>query len=329
LKILVLEYINGGGLIGRSLPASLAAEGGMMLQALLAELKSLDDIELCVPLDTRCPKPAILANHQIIRVGPQQDIMRMLPDLLAEADIFWPIAPESDGILQRLAELGMASNAEVLLSNPATLACCADKYATYKALSERLIPTVGTRLLSQGYADLQGDVVVKIADGVGCQDSFLINAELLPAAVAELSQPHRYVIQPYFSGQAVSLSCLFKQGRAWLLCCNQQQIVLEHGRFNLQGCLVNIENDKCDFYQDLLSSIAVTLPGLWGYIGIDIIETAERGPLVLEINPRLTSSYVGIHQATGINVAEQVLRLRHAQPVLQSRCNQTVRVLIA
>ncbi|WKJ89063.1 ATP-grasp domain-containing protein [Methylomonas montana] len=328
MKILVFEYITGGGFAGQTLPASLAAEGGMMLQALLAELKCLDDIQLCVPLDARCNMPALLSDSETVTVSSDCDITSLLADLLIEADLFWPIAPESDGILQSLAELAADANVEVLLSHPAALAICADKYVTHQMLRMWAIPLVETRLLNDGAADLGENIVVKMADGVGCMDSVVINAEQLPTAVAELSEPQRYVLQPYLDGQAASLSCLFRHGQAWLICYNHQEIVLENDRFSLQGCLVNVQTDKWDFYRNLVKRIAAAMPDLWGYIGIDIIENAEHGPLVLEINPRLTSSYVGIRQATGINVAEQVLRLRRAEPILQASRNEAVLVSI-
>jgi predicted ATP-grasp superfamily ATP-dependent carboligase len=328
LRVLVFEYITGGGLVGQTLPASLATEGGLMLQALLTELKCLQDIQLCVPLDERCARPAMLPEAEIVTISADCDIFALLPDLLSQADLFWPIAPESDGTLQSLAELAIAANVEVLLSNPATLRVCANKYATYQALKKCAIPLVETRLLDQWVDGLGDIVVVKIADGVGCLDSFQVNAEQLSGAVVELNDPQRYVLQPYIHGQAASLSCLFKHGQAWLICYNHQQIVLENGRFSLQGCLVNMPTDQLDFYRNLINEIAEAMPGLWGYVGIDVIENAELGPLVLEINPRLTSSYVGIQQATGINVAEQVLRLRHADPVLQASRNESVQISI-
>jgi len=328
LKILVFEYITGGGLVGQALPASLATEGAMMLQALIAELKCLENIQLCIPLDERCARPDMLTQVEIVRVNANGDIFALLRDLLYETDLFWPIAPETDGVLQSLAELAIAANVEVLLSNPATLAICADKFATYQVLVKRAIPMVETRLLGQGMDGPDDNVVVKIADGVGCMDSFVIKAEQLATAVAGLSEPQHYVLQPYTNGQAASLSCLFKHGQAWLICYNHQEIVLEQGRFSLQGCLVNMQTDKLDFYHKLIKQIAEAMPGLWGYVGIDVIENAELGPLVLEINPRLTSSFAGIQQATGINVAEQVLRLRHADPVLQACRNETVQISI-
>lgn len=299
-----------------------------MLQALIEELKSLPDIQLFVPLDARCTTPALLAETEIVVVRPGQDIMAMLPELLAEADLFWPIAPESNGILQSLAEMAVACNTQTLLSDSATLEICADKLATYRKLAQHRLPAVETRLFGEGAEGWVGDVVVKIADGVGCQDSFVVTADRLPTALAELSEPDRYIIQPYQLGPAASLSCLFKNGQGWLLCCNRQQIVLDQGRFSLQGCLVNMANPKRHFYQHLVAAIADTMPGLWGYIGIDVIETGGLGPLVLEINPRLTTSYVGIRRATGINVAEQVLRLLNAEPDLRPSINQTIPIAI-
>ena len=43
-------------------------------------------------------------------------------------------------------------------------------------------------------------------------------------------------------------------------------------------------------------------PGLDGFIGIDVILT-EEGPVVVEINPRVTTAYAGLRQALGLNPA--------------------------
>jgi predicted ATP-grasp superfamily ATP-dependent carboligase len=50
------------------------------------------------------------------------------------------------------------------------------------------------------------------------------------------------------------------------------------------------------------------MPDLWGYVGIDLIDGAT-GPLVLEVNPRLTTSYVGLARAIRMNPAALVLGL--------------------
>jgi len=50
------------------------------------------------------------------------------------------------------------------------------------------------------------------------------------------------------------------------------------------------------------------MPGLWGLCGVDFVETGA-GPVVIEVNPRLTTSYAGLHRAIGINPAHLVLEL--------------------
>jgi len=47
---------------------------------------------------------------------------------------------------------------------------------------------------------------------------------------------------------------------------------------------------------------------------------------VLEINPRLTTSFVGIYDALGINIAEAVLQLVHGEPILNPAYNRPITV---
>jgi len=59
---------------------------------------------------------------------------------------------------------------------------------------------------------------------------------------------------------------------------------------------------------DLAKRAIAAIPGLWGYVGIDVVLT-QRGPVVLEVNPRLTTSYAGLRAALDINPARLVLDL--------------------
>jgi predicted ATP-grasp superfamily ATP-dependent carboligase len=48
------------------------------------------------------------------------------------------------------------------------------------------------------------------------------------------------------------------------------------------------------------------VPGLRGYVGVDVM-LSDAGAVVIEINPRLTTAYLGIRQAVRENVAELAL----------------------
>ena len=96
----------------------------------------------------------------------------------------------------------------------------------------------------------------------------------------------------------------------------------DSGRLRLAGLEVNALPDHNGRFQLLAHRIARALPSLWGYVGVDLINTSA-GPVVLEINPRLTTSYCGLGPALGINVAQQVLALldpsRPTEPAIVPR----------
>ncbi len=285
-----------------------------MLQALLDDLADLTDIDILLPLDSRCRDLWLPARTEIVTITADQTLWQCLPELITRCDAMWPVAPESDGLLSRLAESCLAQQKILLLSSPSAINLCADKYATYQCLAAAGIPVVDTALFDTVSALPPLPVVIKPRDGLGCQGATLIDTQLDLVAQSRQYADQNYIIQPYLQGAALSLSALFKNGQAWLLSVNRQQVIIKQKQFILQACQVNIASDYQQVYTRLLAQIAAAIPDLWGYIGIDLLETGRHGLLVLEINPRLTTSYAGIHQATAINPAAQVLALLQHNP---------------
>lgn len=97
-------------------------------------------------------------------------------------------------------------------------------------------------------------------------------------------------------------------------------------QYRLAAIQVNYREDPGP-YRELVGRLAKAMPGLWGYAGIDLIETAEQ-VRVLEVNPRLTSSFAGLNEALGVNVAALVLQLLQGDPVIRRRADKTVTVQI-
>ena len=97
-------------------------------------------------------------------------------------------------------------------------------------------------------------------------------------------------------------------GQSLLLSCNRQQMRISDGRVALNAIEVNAPVERRDELAKLAARIATALPGFWGYVGVDLVMN-DRGPVVLEVNPRLTTSYCGLGRALGISVAAMVLDL--------------------
>ncbi|MGH8600628.1 MAG: hypothetical protein ACRET1_08180, partial [Burkholderiales bacterium] len=55
MRIFVYEYITGGGLLDKAVPASLAREGEVMAQALMRDLAELSGVEVLTTRDARLP----------------------------------------------------------------------------------------------------------------------------------------------------------------------------------------------------------------------------------------------------------------------------------
>ncbi len=325
VKILVFEYITGGGFNKQELPDSLADEGSLMLHALLDNLlwlnqAGLNSIEVTVMLDWRLTDLVSKAGINTVMIRPEHDILVEFTRLIKQSDLVWPIAPEFDGILQSLCQT-VESLGKILLTSPATaVAIAGNKFKTYERLTQHHIDTVPTRMLDDAYSP--GEWMVKPIDGVGCADSYVITNLLDFERMA--ARKGRYIIQPHLQGAKTSLSCLFKQGRGWLVCANLQRFEFISRQYQLVEIMVNHHPDL-GLYLPLVDKIACALPELWGYVGIDLIETAEQ-TWVLEINPRLTTSFVGIYDALGINIAEAVLQLLHGDPIFNPTCNRPITI---
>jgi len=324
VKILVFEYITGGGFNKQALSDSLVREGRLMRNALLESLDRLnqtrsDSLEVTVMLDWRLNDLATMTGVNVVTIRPEHDVAEEFAQLVKQCDLIWPVAPEFDGILQALCQT-VESSGKILLTSPATaVAIAGNKLKTYELLNRHHIAAVPTDMFEGAY--LPGEWMVKPVDGVGCEDSYVLTTRLDFERMA--MRKGRYIIQPHLEGAKTSLSCLFKQGSGWLVCANLQRFEFINQQYHLTDIVVNHHPDP-GLYQQLIDKVAQALPELWGYVGIDLI--ANDTTWVLEINPRLTTSFVGIHEALGINIAEAVLQLLHGEPNFNPAYNRPITV---
>ncbi len=308
---MVFEYITGGGLINEALPRDLAAEGELMLGALVNDLLDLPDIELVIPRDFRLAVPEFQGDQSrlnVVELNRSGAFEQRWQELVDTCDAVWPIAPETDHILTNLCR-SVQDAGKILINSPAAAVKRAtSKLATAALLEKNDVPVVPTWPLHQARSLSAGPWVLKPDDGVGCGNIRIIRDRKQLEQIDFDRLDGTWIIQPLIAGDAISLSLLCRQGEARLLSCNRQQVTMIDGGFRLSGCLVNGVRDVSGILRQLAERIAGALPQLWGYVGVDLI-AAANGPLVLEINPRLTTSYVGLHRALGINPAGLVMKL--------------------
>ena len=305
MRILVCEFVTGGGMPPDApIPAGLAQEGDLMLRALVDDLLDVPGVELVVTRDARLPP--LPARVFSITVADPRKSWALWEDLARTVDAVWPIAPETGGALERLSRMVLGAGGRLLNSHPDAVAVTASKTATAAVLAAAGIPVVPVwRVMDQPPGD--GPWVVKPDDGAGCTDTVLLLDRLAWARWRVAGDRAGFVVQPFVPGAAASLSMLCRDGRAWLLTVNRQRVELDGSALVYRGGIVGGLPSTPEL-SGLAAGIAAAMPGLFGTVGVDFIATAD-GPRVLEVNPRLTTSYVGVRRATGVNVAAAVLGL--------------------
>jgi predicted ATP-grasp superfamily ATP-dependent carboligase len=276
-----------------------------MRDAALHDLNQLEGATTFCTYDSRLPAPS-LAHQSIAMTG--DDGWSLWRQCILEADVVLPIAPETDGALLKITQAINRHERVLLGSSAQAVAIAGSKLATFETLQSvgiNVVPTCDASIFSP-YEYEQW--VVKPDDGVGCEDTRLFSCSEDFKTWLEGIQPGHYVAQPYIQGVAASLSLLCREGQAWLLSCNRQKVSVRSGQFFYFGSVVNGVKAYWDDFEQLGQLVARAMPSLSGYVGVDVM-IHDESISVLEINPRLTTSYVGLHKAMGYNPAELLLDL--------------------
>lgn len=311
MKILVFEYVTGGGLSHQALPAGLAREGELMLMALLNDLACITGIEVIVFRDRRLGQPS---NHhpgrRWVMTQPDRDVWDQLAAEIRQADAVWPIAPETDGTLERACAMVERAGKCLLNSPSRAVQLASSKGCTLERLAAcglAVVPSVRAGTIPRD-PPFAFPLVAKPDDGAGCEGSRIMISMEDWHSFLDRPKSGEWLVQPLIEGDPLSLSVIFSGGEARVLTVNRQLIRRKDERFVLEGCQVNVPSDAQGMLTRLAEGIAEAIPDLWGYSGVDLIH-GDQGFQVLEINPRLTSSYAGIRDAIGVNVASCVLNL--------------------
>ena len=80
-------------------------------------------------------------------------------------------------------------------------------------------------------------------------------------------------------------------------------------------------------FVEFSNSLIKALPGLRGYVGVDILISKDE-VLLVEVNPRLTTSYAGLRLALGVNPAGLVLQTFVAQKLPEFSVSQETSITV-
>jgi predicted ATP-grasp superfamily ATP-dependent carboligase len=312
VRIHVFEFICGGGLAGLPLPLRLAREGDLMLAALIGDLLELPGVQVSFSRDERLALPPRLAPARVCWRSPREGPDAVLAREIRASEATWPIAPETGGELERCARAVIDAGRVLFGPRPEAIALAASKSATAKRLARAGIDVVPCYGPASRWEDRGGRWVVKPDDGAGCCGMRLFSDRRSAAAALTGDGGSGRIAQPWIDGEPMSLSVLAGAGAVDVLSVNRQLVRSAGPSVEIAAIEVNCAPVTAPL-RALAERVVAAMPGLQGYFGIDFVQTA-RGPVVLEVNPRLTSSYVGLRPALGLNVAARVLAAQAGTP---------------
>lgn len=312
MKLFVYEHITSGALTDQDLPTSLAHEGDEMLSAVLHDCHCLPTVDIIILRDSRLSK---IDNNERLHCQLVSDPMQFQTlwlQCLINADAVLIIAPETGHVLADLQQQVLDHGKTILGCQPSAISITTNKLDCEQQLNNHHIATPKSYLASQweqqNFEHSDG-YIVKPVDGAGCLDTLMFDSSI--ALQSYLSQQHsktlhHTLIQPYIQGIPASLSLLISDNDVLVLAINSQKINRKVNTLIFTGCVVNGINETLFSLAQatqLAQQIHHSIPGLWGFIGVDII-LSNSTATVVDINPRLTTSYVGLQQSLSINPME-------------------------
>jgi len=320
MKLFIYEHITSGALSTQPLPDSLANEGNAMLAAVLHDCAALDYLTLSTLRDARLATIDLFdreARHQCHRVSTSLEYAQSYQQCLNDCDAILIIAPETDDILAGLTQGALEQGKSILGCQPNAIRVASNKYDCYQQLHNCHIPAVKTILATQWpnhvFTNLAG-YVLKPLNGAGCLDTYHFKTKAALEqflTTYDVTALNNAIIQPYLDGISASLSLLANNNEIEVLAINQQHITQSGTQLKLAACTIN-DLDSIPFTieqaQQLATQIHSAIPGLWGHIGIDIILTQDTA-FVVDINPRLTSSYIALHESLNLNPMARLLNM--------------------
>lgn len=248
------------------------------------------------------------ATLSFIDLSPSAERAR-LQAAAAEADYSLIVAPEFDAILLQRLEWVLEAGGRLLGPGPQAVRLTGDKWQMYQHWRQRGVPTPVT-WLDDMTPPCPGPYVSKWREGAGSQEMRL-SADFEPRG-------ERFLWQRFHPGLPASVTFLAgRNGRLLPLLPGEQRLAAG-GRFGYAGGMMPLPTDLADRAIRLGRRALADIPDLLGWVGVDLVldeNGDETNDVAIEVNARLTTSYLGLRALSRKNLITLMLALAQGEDV--------------
>jgi predicted ATP-grasp superfamily ATP-dependent carboligase len=274
--------------------------------------------------DVRLTRPSI-DKQQLHDVSSAHDEAALFQQVAQGSDRTIIIAPEFARCLETRAAWASDYGATLLSPGIEFIRLTADKQQTAEHLRREHVPVPqGISWSGDSFIDIDPQLfpaVLKPLDGAGSTHVRYV-PNLSDLRAIDLSAEPAWRLEKFHPGIAASVAYLSGPGERLLLpACSQR--LTDDGTFQYLGGSTPLAPPLALRANRLAKRVSCALPATAGYVGIDmVLGAADNGAedVVIEVNPRLTTSYLGLRQACEQNLAEIMWLLGSGErPVLSFR----------
>ena len=321
MNLLIVEYLSGGGYADQKLSGSILSEAYGMLRSLISDCKAAGhDVTTVMDSRLRVFNPPNEADR-VVSVSSPTEWQSKLEELSGLVDAVYVIAPESGQVLEKLVETIEKSGGTSLNCEFDAIKRVSNKMTVYKTLERIGLKAPETVLLDidekignikHSTKELGYPLVFKPLDGVSCCGLSIVkdcgDITMAVKKVARESASRQFIVQKLVRGKATSACVISTGDKALSVSLNRQLVTLappdKESRY--YGGTVPFDHNLEKKALRAAERASEAIDGLKGYVGVDMILTEEE-PVIMEVNPRLTTSYIGLTKAANFNPADAII----------------------
>ncbi|ATW24051.1 ATP-grasp domain-containing protein [Candidatus Formimonas warabiya] len=318
MRLFIFEYFASGA---KKDPIDLKKAGFAMLDAVLKDFTQLSHIQISTMLDCSLGEHLVRAPYAdkldiFWREQGEKNTDEHLEECLEQCDAVLMIAPETNGTIAQFTARAEDRGKMILGSSAQTLELVCNKENILRFLESKGLPVPKSKVLRKPFSvhtkvtileHFSLPLVIKPVSGTGGEGVTLVKTEpQLEHLLEEMAgkEDDSYLVQEFVCGQDVSVSCFVLDGKVLPLSLNRQ-IIQKEDELLFSGVTVPFIHPGQQAVFGVVSEACKRVQGLRGFVGVDLVLGAS-GPVIMEINSRITSAYVALREVVPGNLAKDL-----------------------
>lgn len=284
------------------------AAGSPVAPFVIRALKQIPDVRVvAVDTDPLSSGFAFADRHHVVPLAGAPEFLDTLLDVCKResVDVLLPDLDEELALVTEASDRFASIGTQVIVSSPAAIGRCRDKYRTFRFFRTRGIATPETWLPEELAAvpSLRAPMIVKPRSGRGSSHVFKVESpEQLASALRRVPDP---LVQEFVGGTEYTVDTLSDLEGRFLYCSIRQRLATDSG-ISVKGRTV-VDPRIAAAVRRIAEALPLVGPGC-----IQGIED-ESGVKFTEINPRLAGG-VPLSIAAGAPILADLIRLARGEP---------------